>query len=203
MCLRKVSECSFAFTWTEVLAVLYRCMLNSTIRFSFFLYFCVFVCVCFMFVLFSLSIFFLLCSMGQVAWNKTDDDDLPATLCVAGNNSSSVFVQWPWVTYNPHFKVTILVNVTLSLWIVSRQKFFFRKFIFFSLSDAKKFAGFYGTTIFEIWQKNGGDIGVGWRIEGGHCGRGCSVPINISVKHHKMRFFCHHPYWKIWQILIL
>jgi len=106
-----------------------------------------------MFVLFSLSIFFLLCSMGQVAWNKTDDDDLPATLCVAGNNSSSVFVQWPWVTYNPHFKVTILVNVTLSLWIVSRQKFFFRKFIFFSLSDAKKFAGFYGTTIFEIWQK--------------------------------------------------
>jgi len=31
------------------------------------LYFCVFVCVCFMFVLFCLSIFFLLCSMGQVA----------------------------------------------------------------------------------------------------------------------------------------
>ena len=53
---------------------MYRCMLNSTIRFSFFLYFCVFVCVCFMFVLFSLSIFFLLCSMGQVDGNKTDDE---------------------------------------------------------------------------------------------------------------------------------
>jgi len=29
----------------------------------------------------------------------------------------------------------------------------FRKFIFFSLSDAEKFAEFYGTIIFVIWQK--------------------------------------------------
>jgi len=47
------------------------------------------------------------------------------------------------------------------------RKFFFRKFIFFSLSDAEKFAEFYGATISEIWPKNGGDIGMRWRIEGG------------------------------------
>jgi len=41
--------------------VLYRCMLNSTICFSFFsvfLFVCVCVCLCFMFVLFCLSILF-------------------------------------------------------------------------------------------------------------------------------------------------
>jgi len=48
---------------------------------------------------------------------------------------------------------------TLSLWIVSRQTFF-RKFIFFSLSDAEKFAD-YTIPLFSKCDKSDGDIGVG------------------------------------------
>jgi len=47
-----------------LLAVLYRCMLNSTICFSFF---CIFVCVPVFYVCSVLSVNFLLCSMGHVA----------------------------------------------------------------------------------------------------------------------------------------
>jgi len=43
---------------------------------------------------------------------------------------------------------------------IQAEKKLYRKFTFFGLSDAEKFAEFYGTT-FSKSDKNGGDIGVG------------------------------------------
>jgi len=49
--------------------------LHAVFNYSLFL-FSVFLCVPVFYVCSFLSVNFLLCSMGQVAWNKTDDDDI-------------------------------------------------------------------------------------------------------------------------------